>query len=179
MRYYWPADTAGRFQLRIHMDAIHAGYIDWLYQRTYLAPFRKKKMTILNTLNNNTPAVQTTGRIMIAVLFLVSGMAKLLAPGPTLLFIAASGLPFAKLAFLIAVAVEIGGGLLLAFGIQTRAVALGLAMFSLVTGLAFHHAIGDQMQLTELLKNIAIAGGLLHIATIRASMPRMKKASHA
>ena len=116
---------------------------------------------------------------MIAVLFLVSGMAKLLAPGPTLLFIAASGLPFAKLAFLIAVAVEIGGGLLLAFGIQTRAVALGLAMFSLVTGLAFHHAIGDQMQLTELLKNIAIAGGLLHIATIRASMPRMKKASHA
>lgn len=136
-------------------------------------------MTILNTLNNNTPAVQTTGRIMIAVLFLVSGMAKLLAPGPTLLFIAASGLPFSKLAFLIAVAVEIGGGLLLAFVVQTRVVALGLAIFSLVTGLAFHHAIGDQMQLTELLKNIAIAGGLLHIATIRASMPRMKKASHA
>jgi len=136
-------------------------------------------MTILNILKNNTPAVQTTGRIMIAVLFLISAVGKLLAPGPTLLFIAASGLPFAKLGFLIAVAVELGGGLLLALGIQTRAVALGLAIFSLVTGLAFHHAIGDQMQLTELLKNIAIAGGLLHIATIRANTPQVRKAGHA
>jgi len=43
MRYNWPANTAGRFQLRIHMDAIHAGYIGWLYQRTYLALLERKK----------------------------------------------------------------------------------------------------------------------------------------
>lgn len=123
---------------------------------------------IFNTFNNDSSTLPVIGRIMIAVLFLASAVAKLMAPGATMLFIASSGLPFAALGFLIAVAVELGGGLLLAFGIRTRAVALVLAVFSLVTGLAFHHDIGNSMQLTELLKNIAIAGGLLQIAAMGA-----------
>lgn len=133
----------------------------------------------LNTLNIDTPAVRASGRIMIAVLFLASAVAKLMAPGPTIQFIASSGLPFATLGFLIAVAVELGGGLLLAFGLKTRAVAVALAIFSLVTGLAFHHDIGNQMQLTELLKNIAIAGGLLHIAAIGVRTVGLPKAACA
>lgn len=89
-----------------------------------------------------------------------------MAPAATIGYIASSGLPFATLGLVVAVAVELGGGLMLAFGIRTRGVALGLALFTLVTGLAFHHEIGDQMQLTQLLKNIAITGGLLHIAAM-------------
>lgn len=79
-----------------------------------------------------------------------------------------AGLPFAPLALVVAIAVELGGGAMLAFGIQTRLAAIGLAIFSIVTGVAFHHDISDQVQLIGLLKNIAIAGGLLHIAAVHA-----------
>ena len=127
------------------------------------------------TFNNYSRTVPVIGRIMIAILFLASAVAKLMAPSPTIQFIASSGLPFAPLGFLIAVAVELGGGILLALGIQTRAIAAVLAIFSIVTGLVFHHEIGNQMQLTELLKNIAIAGGLLHIAAIGVSTSCMPK----
>lgn len=136
-------------------------------------------MNTLNSipvLNNDTSAAPAIGRIMVAVLFLASAVAKLMAPGATILFIASSGLPFATLGFLIAIAVELGGGLLLALGIQTRTIAAVLAIFSLVTGLIFHHQLADQMQLTELLKNIAIAGGLLHIAASGSRNTGMSKA---
>lgn len=134
---------------------------------------------IFNTFNNGSSTVSVIGRIMIAVLFVASAVAKLMAPAATMLFIASSGLPFAPLGFLIAVAIELGGGLLLALGIRTRAVAVVLAVFSLVTGLAFHHDIGNSMQLTELLKNIAIAGGLLQIAAIGARTVGMPTAARA
>lgn len=118
------------------------------------------------------------GRLMIATLFLVSAAAKVMAPGATIEFIASTGLPFAILGFLIAVAVEVGGGLLLACGIQTRSVAIALAVFSVATGLVFHHDLENQMQLMELLKNIAIAGGLLHIAAIEEPAGGIQRATH-
>jgi putative oxidoreductase len=190
MRYCWPADAPGRWSMRFaaHINrafiqipsyqgfrlALPASILGTISERT--------KMNTLNTsniLNNNTSAMQSIGRIMIAVLFLASAVAKLMAPGPTIAFIASSGLPFATLGFLIAVTVELGGGLLLAFGIQTRAIAVVLAIFTMVTGLAFHHEIGNPMQLTELLKNIAITGGLLHIVAMGARTAGMPKAARA
>jgi len=110
------------------------------------------------------------GRLMISIIFIYSGVAKLMAPAATIAYIASSGLPFAGLAMTIAVAVELGGGMLLMLGFQTRPVAAGLALFSLVTGLAFHHAIGDQSQLLQLLKNIAMAGGLLQVVAFGAGV---------
>lgn len=110
------------------------------------------------------------GRLMISIIFIYSGVAKLMAPAATIAYIASSGLPFGGLAMMIAVAVELGGGMLLMLGFQTRPVAAGLALFSLVTGLAFHHAIGDQSQLLQLLKNIAMAGGLLQVVAFGAGV---------
>jgi len=66
------------------------------------------------------------------------------------------------------VATELGGGLLLIAGVKTRLVAANLAVFSIVTALAFHHAIGDQNQLIHLLKNISMAGGLLQVVAFGA-----------
>ncbi|MYN16211.1 DoxX family membrane protein [Rugamonas sp. FT107W] len=83
-------------------------------------------------------------------------------------YIASSGLPLAPLALAVAIAVELGGGLLLELGIRTRLVAAALAAFSIVTGLAFHHAVGDQNQMIHLLKNIAMAGGLLQVVAFGA-----------
>jgi putative oxidoreductase len=114
---------------------------------------------------NTSPSFPFIGRLMMAAIFLISGAGKIAAPAMTVAYIGAMGLPFPTLGFAVAVAVEIGGGLLLAFGFQTRITALVLAVFSVVTGLVFHHAIGDQNQLFNLLKNIAMAGGLLQFMT--------------
>ena len=72
------------------------------------------------------------------------------------------------LALVGAIAIEIGGGALLALGYKTRLVAAGLAAFSLVTAFVFHNAIGDQNQLIHLLKNVAMAGGLLQVVAFGA-----------
>ena len=117
---------------------------------------------------NTTTIVPAIGRVLLATIFIFSGIGKLLAPAATMGYIASSGLPFAGLALGVAIAVELGGGLMLALGIQTRLVAAGLAAFSIVTGLAFHNAIGDQNQLIHLLKNFAMAGGLLQVVAFGA-----------
>src|SRR6185369_15272858 len=108
----------------------------------------------MNSANTNiAPAI---GRVLLATIFIFSGIGKLLAPAATIGYIASVGLPAAPLALAAAIALELGGGLMLAIGIQTRLVAALLAAFSIVTGLAFHNAIGDQNQLIHLLKNIAM-----------------------
>lgn len=112
-------------------------------------------------MNNNTIAI--IGRVLLATIFVFSGIGKVMAPEATIGYIASSGLPFATLAFAGAVLVELGGGLALAFGFQTRIVAAVLALFSIVTALAFHNNIADQNQLIHLLKNFAMAGGLLQV----------------
>lgn len=112
-------------------------------------------------MNNNTIAI--IGRVLLATIFVFSGIGKVMAPEATIGYIASSGLPFATLAFAGAVLVELGGGLALAFGFKTRIVAAVLALFSIVTALAFHNNIADQNQLIHLLKNFAMAGGLLQV----------------
>jgi len=110
-----------------------------------------------------TPAAAAFGRLLIAVIFLVSGLGKIAAPAMTQGYIASAGLPAPALAYLIAIVVEVGGGVLLVVGFQTRLVALVMAVFSVVTAVGFHHDFADQNQMIHFLKNIAMAGGLLQI----------------
>lgn len=111
----------------------------------------------------NTNTISIIGRILLATIFVFSGIGKVMAPEATIGYIASTGLPFATLAFAGAVAVELGGGLALAFGFKARIVAAVLAAFSVVTALAFHNNFGDQNQLIHFLKNLAMAGGLLQV----------------
>ncbi|MEH6434669.1 DoxX family protein [Massilia sp. DD77] len=112
--------------------------------------------------------IPTIGRILMAAIFLVSGVGKAFAPAGTIGYIESAGLPFATLGLVLAVAIEVGGGALLAFGVRTRLVAGLLAVFSVVTAFAFHHAVGDQNQLIHLMKNLAMAGGLLQVVAFGA-----------
>ena len=104
------------------------------------------------------------GRLLIGLPFLMSGFGKLTAFGATTAYIGSVGLPLAPLGWAIAVAFEIGGGLLLVLGFRARAVALGLAVFTLATAIFFHRNFADQNQMIHFLKNIMIVGGLLQIA---------------
>ena len=108
------------------------------------------------------------GRLMVGLPFAMSGVSKLGAYGATTGMISAVGLPFPPLAFAVAVAAELGGGLLLIAGYRVRFVAVALAVFSLATAVSFHNDFADQNQMIHFLKNVMIAGGLLQIAAFGA-----------
>jgi putative oxidoreductase len=108
------------------------------------------------------------GRVLIGLPFAMSGLSKLGAYAATTALINSAGLPLPPLAFAVAVAVELGGGLLLIAGYQARAVALALAVFSIATAVSFHSNFADQNQMIHFLKNVMMAGGLLQIAAFGA-----------
>ncbi len=99
------------------------------------------------------------GRLLLAVMFIISGTQKLIDPGPTAQMLTATNLP-ANLA-LPTGAFEVIAGLLLAIGLMTRLVALVLAAFVALTIFFFHNKFADPLQGTLALKNLAIIGGLL------------------
>ena len=117
---------------------------------------------------NSTSYLAFAGRLLIGVPFAMSGLSKLAAYGATTAMIGAVGLPVPPLAYAVAVAVELGGGLLLIAGFQTRIVAIALALFSLATALSFHNNFADQNQMIHFLKNVMMAGGLLQVVAFGA-----------
>ena len=122
-----------------------------------------------NTTSNSNPGVVPfVGRILVAAIFILSGLGKIGAPAATQGYIAAMGLPAPLLAYIGAIAIELGGGLLLLAGYRTRLVAAALAVFSIVTAFVFHHALADQNQMIHFLKNFAMAGGLLQFVAYGA-----------
>lgn len=103
------------------------------------------------------------GRILLAMLFLLSGVGKLSAYDATAGYMASAGVPAQMLPLVILA--EIGGALAIIAGWQTRIAAIALAGFTLVTAALFHHNVADQMQMIMLLKNVSIAGAFLLLAT--------------
>jgi putative oxidoreductase len=109
------------------------------------------------------------GRLLLAVLFLPAGLGKITGFTGTVGYIASAGLPMPSVAAVMALIVEIVGGLALIAGYGTRLAALVLALFTLVASFFFHAywaVPADQQFVTQLLfnKNIAVVGGLLVLA---------------
>ena len=101
---------------------------------------------------------ELTGRVLIASLFLITGLGKIGAYGATQGYMLSKGVPVGLLPLVIAL--EVLGALAIIVGYRTRLVAAALAGFSIVAGLIFHGG-ADQIQQLLLLKNVAIAGGFL------------------
>jgi putative oxidoreductase len=108
------------------------------------------------------------GRILIALIYLLSGFSKLTAPAATAAYIASAGLPLPALGVAIAVVVELIGGILLVVGYQTRIVAVIMALFTVAAAVSFHSNFADQNMFIHFFKNIAMAGGLLQVAAFGA-----------
>jgi putative oxidoreductase len=113
-------------------------------------------------------ALPFVGRTLIATIFLLSGASKIAAPAMTIGYIQSVGLPLPTLGFLIALLVEIGGGVALVVGYRTRLVAAIMALFTIATALAFHNNLADQNQFIHFFKNVAMAGGLLQVVAFGA-----------
>ena len=105
--------------------------------------------------------IEVFGRIFIAALFLIEAVRKFLNPDVSMMYMSDHGVP--EILFYPSIAFEIVLPLLLIAGYKTRFVASLLALFVLAVTLIFHthHIFEDGMQLTILLKNISIIGGLL------------------
>ena len=71
------------------------------------------------------------------------------------------GLPAPSLATVLAIIIEIGAGLLILVGYQTRLVALGLGIYTLITAFIGHSQLGDPDTFQHFMKNMAIVGGSL------------------
>jgi len=108
-------------------------------------------------------SAEVSGRFLLALLFLLSGLGKLGAYAGTAAYMSAAGIPGALLPAVIAI--EIFGSLAIVLGWKTRVAALLLAGFSVLTAFAFHNNLADQTQMIMFFKNLSIAGGLLLLAT--------------
>ena len=121
---------------------------------------------MLNSLQNPLTLI---GRVLLALLFVPAGFGKLMGFAGTVGYIASKGVPLPEVAAAIAVAVELGLGILLLVGYQARWAALAIGLFTLVITFIFHNfwAVPPEMvmmQRMNFMKNLAIVGGLFTIA---------------
>jgi putative oxidoreductase len=105
-------------------------------------------------------------RIFLGHIFLLAGINKIGAYEGTQGYMESMGVP-GELLFLVIV-LEIVGGLAVILGWQVRWASWALAAFTIVAGLIFHGSFDDQMQSIQFMKNVAIAGGFLALATAGA-----------
>ncbi|MNN38512.1 Inner membrane protein YphA [compost metagenome] len=114
-----------------------------------------------------------TGRILLSLVFLLSGIDKLTDIAGTAGYIASVGLPAATSLAVLSGAFEILAALALALGWKARWAAFGLAQFTLLTNFLFHNywaLPADQVFMEQLMfmKNVSIAGGMLVVAALGA-----------
>ena len=110
----------------------------------------------------------TVGRLLMALLFIDAGFGKMDNFVATVQYAASAGVPQPEMAVFLATIVELAGGLFLLIGFKAREAAMVLSTAVVLYSLFFHLNINDQLQLTMLLKNCGIIGGLLYVIAFGA-----------
>jgi putative oxidoreductase len=113
------------------------------------------------------------GRILLALVFLIAGVRKLMGVAASAGYLAKLGFPMPEVMVWVAIAVEIGGAALLIAGWQTRRAAWLLILFVAIATAMAHRfwefdAAQYANQMNHFLKNAAIIGGLLYVAMLGA-----------
>jgi putative oxidoreductase len=111
------------------------------------------------------PWAPLAGRILLAAIFILSGLTKPSDWQGTSAYMAAHGIPLIPILLPLAVVVEIAGGLAIVFGAKSRTAAMLLFLYLIPTTLIFHNFWSFQgqeyvNQMHHFLKNLAIMGGL-------------------
>jgi putative oxidoreductase len=120
------------------------------------------------------------GRVLLSVIFILSGLGKLPHFHDVAGMMAGKGIPLASVALAITLLIEIGGGLMLLTGYKARYAALVIAVWLVPVTLVFHNfwavpAAQQQDQMINFLKNLAIIGGLLVTAFASSTALTEKK----
>ena len=131
--------------------------------------------TTVQNMNGNTlvhtsaqDVAALVGRILLAAIFIKSGFGKITGFEGTVGYIASKGLPLPQIGAIVAILVELGGGILLAVGFKARWAALAIAIFTLAAGIIFHNywavdAAQRMGQEINFWKNVSMTGGLLMV----------------
>lgn len=109
------------------------------------------------------------GRVLLAQIFIVSGVRKIANFSGTATYMANAGLPFVDVLLVLTIAIEVLGGLLLVLGWKTRWAAALIFVFLIPVTLVFHGfwavpAAQVATQQIHFMKNLAIMGGMLLLA---------------
>ncbi|CAJ0722534.1 MAG: DoxX family protein [Ralstonia sp.] len=120
------------------------------------------------------------GRVLMMLLFLISGWGKLTGFQGTVGYMGTVGAPMPVVAAAIAVVMEFGVGIALLIGFWTRPLALLMALFVLGTALIAHTFwnVEGAMQtanMVQFYKNLSIMGGLLLLAVTGAGRYALQK----
>jgi putative oxidoreductase len=107
-------------------------------------------------------------RILLAQVFIVSGIGKIKGYTATAAFMGNLGIPFPQFMLVLTIALEIGGGILLILGWRARWVALAFFGFTFLTAIVVHPFWNYELanmggQLNNFMKNLAIMGGMLYV----------------
>jgi len=101
------------------------------------------------------------GRILLALIFLNSGIGKIGNFTGTAQYMANHGMPFAPFFLVGAIICELVGGITVILGYFTRFGALLLIIFLIPTTLIFHNIWVDPKMMIHFMKNVSMLGGLL------------------
>jgi putative oxidoreductase len=115
------------------------------------------------------PLLPLVGRLLMAAIFLIAGIRKIMMFSGSVGYFTKLGFPMPEAFTVLSIVVEIGGALLLIFGWRTRWAAWLLVLFvAIATGMAHRFWEFDAAQyanqMNHFLKNLAIIGGLLFVA---------------
>jgi putative oxidoreductase len=108
------------------------------------------------------------GRVLLALIFIISGFGKITGFEGTVGYMQAYNMPMTQILAVIAIIIELGGGIMVAVGWKARWAGAALFIFVLVASFIFHAfwaVPADQAQLQNIMfmKNLAIMGGMLYI----------------
>ena len=113
------------------------------------------------------------GRMLMAVIFLVSGIGKIGNFAGTAAYMAHQGVPLTELALVVTIIVEVGGAAMLILGWNARLAAGVLFLWMIPVTLMFHNfwaAPADQQMIQQImfLKNLSMMGGFLYVMAFGA-----------
>jgi len=102
-------------------------------------------------------------RVLLSTLFIIAGFQKITGFAMTVGYISSVGLPMPEVLTVLAIIIELGGGIMLLTGFMGRLAAKVLFFFTLLATVFFHTNWADQTQMVMALKNFSIMGGLLMV----------------
>ena len=118
-------------------------------------------------------ALPAVGCVLLAIIFVLSGISKLGAIATIATHMADHGIPYANDLVWGAIALELGGGILLIVGFLTRLVSAAFFFYTLVLALLFHaywtmSGTAAHAQQIDFLQHLAIMGGMIYVVAFGA-----------
>lgn len=108
------------------------------------------------------------GRILLGLIFLLSGLGKIGSFAGTAGWMTSKGLPMAEVLLAITMVIEIGASLMIIGGFKARLGAAALFLWMIPVTFLFHNfwsmpAAEQQIQMIMFMKNLGLMGGMLYI----------------